>query len=132
MSADPGIARRSAHARLPYDWHTRTQNDGAADVVLTFLLLGAGIGFVAGVSPGPGLALVVTETLKSGWLRGAAVAPRAAAGRRGTRIDRGDRVQRAPAYRRSCQFGAWRRVPPVRVGHEPLGARRARLPNTSR
>jgi threonine/homoserine/homoserine lactone efflux protein len=43
-------------------------------VVLTFLLLGAGIGFVAGVSPGPVLTLVVTETLKSGWLRGAAVA----------------------------------------------------------
>jgi threonine/homoserine/homoserine lactone efflux protein len=43
-------------------------------VVLTFLLLGAGIGFVAGVSPGPVLTLVGTETLKSGWLRGAAVA----------------------------------------------------------
>ncbi len=42
--------------------------------MLTFLLLGAGIGFVAGVSPGPVLTLVVTETLKSGWLRGAAVA----------------------------------------------------------
>jgi threonine/homoserine/homoserine lactone efflux protein len=42
--------------------------------VLTFLLLGAGIGLVAGVSPGPVLTLVVTETLKSGWLRGAAVA----------------------------------------------------------
>jgi threonine/homoserine/homoserine lactone efflux protein len=46
----------------------------AAEAVLTFLLLGAGIGFVAGVSPGPVLTLVVTETLKSGWLRGAAVA----------------------------------------------------------
>lgn len=42
--------------------------------MLTFLLLGAGIGFVAGVSPGPVLTLVVTETLKSGWVRGAAVA----------------------------------------------------------
>jgi threonine/homoserine/homoserine lactone efflux protein len=42
--------------------------------VLTFLLLGAGIGFVSGVSPGPVLTLVVTETLKGGWLRGAAVA----------------------------------------------------------
>lgn len=42
--------------------------------VLTFLALGAGIGFVAGVSPGPVLTLVVTETLKGGWLRGAAVA----------------------------------------------------------
>ena len=42
--------------------------------MLTFLVLGAGIGFVAGVSPGPVLTLVVTETLKSGWLRGAAVA----------------------------------------------------------
>jgi threonine/homoserine/homoserine lactone efflux protein len=42
--------------------------------MLTFLVLGAGIGFVAGVCPGPVLTLVVTETLKSGWLRGAAVA----------------------------------------------------------
>jgi threonine/homoserine/homoserine lactone efflux protein len=41
---------------------------------LTFLLLGAAIGFVSGVSPGPVLTLVVTETLKGGWLRGAAVA----------------------------------------------------------
>jgi threonine/homoserine/homoserine lactone efflux protein len=44
--------------------------------VLTFLVLGAGIGFVAGVSPGPVLTLVVTETLRGGWLRGAAVATR--------------------------------------------------------
>lgn len=43
-------------------------------VVLTFLALGAGIGFVLGVSPGPVLTLVVAETLKGGWLRGAAVA----------------------------------------------------------
>lgn len=42
--------------------------------MLTFLVLGAGIGFVSGVSPGPVLTLVVTETLKGGWLRGAAVA----------------------------------------------------------
>jgi threonine/homoserine/homoserine lactone efflux protein len=42
--------------------------------VLTFLVLGAGIGLVAGVSPGPVLTLVVAETLKGGWLRGAAVA----------------------------------------------------------
>jgi threonine/homoserine/homoserine lactone efflux protein len=42
--------------------------------MLTFLVLGAGIGFVAGVSPGPVLTLVVTETLRGGWLRGAAVA----------------------------------------------------------
>jgi threonine/homoserine/homoserine lactone efflux protein len=42
--------------------------------VLTFFVLGAGIGFVAGVSPGPVLTLVVTETLRGGWLRGAAVA----------------------------------------------------------
>lgn len=41
---------------------------------MEFLLLGAGIGFVSGVSPGPVLTLVVTETLKGGWLRGAAVA----------------------------------------------------------
>ena len=41
---------------------------------MTFLLLGAGIGFVAGVSPGPVLTLVITETLRGGWLRGAAVA----------------------------------------------------------
>ena len=42
--------------------------------MLTFLLLGAGIGFVAGVSPGPVLTLVVAETFRGGWLRGAAVA----------------------------------------------------------
>jgi threonine/homoserine/homoserine lactone efflux protein len=42
--------------------------------VLTFFLLGAGIGLVAGISPGPVLTLVVTETLKGGWPRGAAVA----------------------------------------------------------
>lgn len=42
--------------------------------MLTFLLLGAGIGFVSGVSPGPILTLVVAETLRGGWLRGAAVA----------------------------------------------------------
>ena len=42
--------------------------------VLTFWLLGAGIGFIAGVSPGPVLTLVVSETLRGGRLRGAAVA----------------------------------------------------------
>lgn len=42
--------------------------------MLSFLLLGAGIGFVAGVSPGPVLTLVVAETLRGGWLRGAGVA----------------------------------------------------------
>jgi threonine/homoserine/homoserine lactone efflux protein len=42
--------------------------------VLTLLALGAGIGLVAGISPGPVLTLVVAETLKGGWLRGAAVA----------------------------------------------------------
>ena len=41
---------------------------------LTFLLLGAGIGFVAGVTPGPVLTLVVAETFRGGWSRGAAVA----------------------------------------------------------
>jgi threonine/homoserine/homoserine lactone efflux protein len=41
---------------------------------LTFLLLGAGIGFVAGVTPGPVLTLVVAETFQGGWRRGAAVA----------------------------------------------------------
>ncbi|MBV9174738.1 MAG: hypothetical protein JOZ81_32145 [Chloroflexi bacterium] len=43
--------------------------------MLTFLVLGAGIGFVAGISPGPVLTLVATETLKSGWLRGALSPP---------------------------------------------------------
>ena len=42
--------------------------------MLSFLMLGAGIGFVAGVSPGPVLTLMVAETLRGGWLRGAAVA----------------------------------------------------------
>jgi threonine/homoserine/homoserine lactone efflux protein len=41
---------------------------------VTLLVLGAGIGFVAGVSPGPVLTLVVGETLRGGWVRGAAVA----------------------------------------------------------
>jgi threonine/homoserine/homoserine lactone efflux protein len=41
---------------------------------LSFLLLGAGIGFVAGVTPGPVLTLVVAETFRGGWSRGAAVA----------------------------------------------------------
>jgi threonine/homoserine/homoserine lactone efflux protein len=42
--------------------------------MLTYLVLGAGIGFVAGVSPGPVLTLVVSETLRGGWARGAAIA----------------------------------------------------------
>lgn len=42
--------------------------------MLSFLLLGAGIGFVAGVSPGPVLTLVLAETVRGGWRRGAAVA----------------------------------------------------------
>jgi threonine/homoserine/homoserine lactone efflux protein len=41
---------------------------------LSWLLLGAGIGLFAGVSPGPVLTLVVAETLRGGWLRGSAVA----------------------------------------------------------
>jgi threonine/homoserine/homoserine lactone efflux protein len=46
----------------------------AVSTVLTFLALGAGIGFIAGISPGPVLSLVVSETLRGGWLRGSAVA----------------------------------------------------------
>jgi threonine/homoserine/homoserine lactone efflux protein len=42
--------------------------------VLSFLMLGAGIGFVTGLSPGPVVTVVVAETLRGGWLRGAAVA----------------------------------------------------------
>jgi threonine/homoserine/homoserine lactone efflux protein len=42
--------------------------------VLAFLLLGAGIGLAAGLSPGPVLTLVVLETFRGGWARGAAVA----------------------------------------------------------
>src|ERR671936_382537 len=42
--------------------------------MLTFLLLGAGIGVVAGISPGPVLTMVVLETFRGGWARGAAVA----------------------------------------------------------
>jgi threonine/homoserine/homoserine lactone efflux protein len=49
-----------------------TQALGAA--MLSFFLLGAGIGFVFGVSPGPVLTLVLAETMRGGWLRGAAVA----------------------------------------------------------
>ena len=41
---------------------------------LSFLLLGGGIGLAAGISPGPVLTLVLSETLRHGWLRGAAVA----------------------------------------------------------
>jgi threonine/homoserine/homoserine lactone efflux protein len=42
--------------------------------MLTFLILGAGIGVVAGISPGPVLTMVVLETFRGGWLRGSAVA----------------------------------------------------------
>jgi threonine/homoserine/homoserine lactone efflux protein len=42
--------------------------------VLTFLVLGAGIGLAAGLSPGPVLTTVVLETFRGGWARGAAVA----------------------------------------------------------
>jgi threonine/homoserine/homoserine lactone efflux protein len=38
-----------------------------------YLGLGAGIGLAAGLSPGPILTLVVAETLRVGWLRGAAI-----------------------------------------------------------
>ena len=50
--------------------------------MLTFLLLGAGIGLAAGLSPGPVLTTVVLETFRGGWARGAAVAagPRLADG----------------------------------------------------
>jgi threonine/homoserine/homoserine lactone efflux protein len=43
-------------------------------IVLSFFVLGAGIGFVFGISPGPVLTLVLAETIRGGWLRGAAVA----------------------------------------------------------
>ena len=42
--------------------------------VLTYLALGAGIGFVSGLSPGPVFTLVGAETLRGGWARGIAVA----------------------------------------------------------
>src|ERR687885_273974 len=42
--------------------------------MLTFLALGAGMGAVSGISPGPVLTMVVLETRRGGWLRGAAVA----------------------------------------------------------
>ena len=42
--------------------------------MLTYLALGAGIGFVSGLSPGPVFTLVVAETLRGGWARGIAVA----------------------------------------------------------
>jgi threonine/homoserine/homoserine lactone efflux protein len=61
----------SASKRLP---RPPSMAHSPLEAMLTFLVLGAGIGFAAGVSPGPVLTLVVTETLKSGWLRGAAVA----------------------------------------------------------
>src|SRR5919206_3712761 len=42
--------------------------------MLTFLALGAGLGTVSGISPGPVLTMVVLETFRGGWLRGSAVA----------------------------------------------------------
>jgi threonine/homoserine/homoserine lactone efflux protein len=45
-----------------------------ASAALSFLVLGGGIGLFAGVSPGAVLTLVVAETLRGGWRRGAAVA----------------------------------------------------------
>lgn len=42
--------------------------------MLSYFVLGAGIGMVAGLSPGPVLMLVVSETLRGGWARGTAVA----------------------------------------------------------
>ncbi len=42
--------------------------------IVSLFVLGAGIGFVAGVTPGPVLTLVVAETFRGGWSRGAAVA----------------------------------------------------------
>jgi threonine/homoserine/homoserine lactone efflux protein len=42
--------------------------------VLTYLVLGAGMGLVAGISPGPVLTMVVLETFRGGWGRGSAVA----------------------------------------------------------
>jgi threonine/homoserine/homoserine lactone efflux protein len=41
---------------------------------MTYLLLGAGIGRAAGLSPGPVLTAVVLETFRGGWARGAAIA----------------------------------------------------------
>jgi threonine/homoserine/homoserine lactone efflux protein len=42
--------------------------------MLTYFVLGAGIGIVAGISPGPVLTMVVLETFRGGWPRGSAVA----------------------------------------------------------
>lgn len=47
--------------------------DGVS-ALLEPLLLGAGIGLAAGLSPGPVLTLVVAETARGGWRRGSAVA----------------------------------------------------------
>jgi threonine/homoserine/homoserine lactone efflux protein len=41
---------------------------------VTFLLLGASLGLAAGLSPGPVVTMVVLETFRGGWPRGAAVA----------------------------------------------------------
>jgi threonine/homoserine/homoserine lactone efflux protein len=42
--------------------------------MLTLLALGGAMGLVAGISPGPVVTLVVLETFRGGWARGAAVA----------------------------------------------------------
>ena len=51
--------------------------------MVTFLILGAGIGVVAGLSPGPVGTLVVDETLRAGSPRGV---DRSVAGRRLERL----------------------------------------------
>ena len=58
---------------MPGASESRRKASGDVDA-LSFLVLGAGIGFVAGVSPGPVLTVVVAETARNGWPRGAAVA----------------------------------------------------------
>jgi threonine/homoserine/homoserine lactone efflux protein len=42
--------------------------------MLTYLVLGAGMGLVAGISPGPVLTMALLETFRGGWARGSAVA----------------------------------------------------------
>lgn len=42
--------------------------------MLSSLLLGISYGFTAGVSPGPMLGLVITQTLRRGWRAGNLVA----------------------------------------------------------
>ena len=42
--------------------------------MIAALLLGISYGFAAGISPGPLLALVITQTLKRGWRAGNLIA----------------------------------------------------------